>query len=393
MIPNLDTQLLPYSRNRAVHSSANRSNAPHLEYTLPSSASDNALEQHLPEDSQTASPSMSTDRCQVSDPAGMRLPLDGGMLGDVTNTAHVQSEASPRTQSAALMHDAGFSSVTSSPRGKDDVSNQLCKGVTVLQQQHHGSDGSKANSADFTRQKRISVDTRGTLKQSVFRVADVPLTQTSSWANQQDVPAESALHQPSQAIGSAADSHSHIQQQRMPFAEHPDPQGNRISPPPSTQLPPVELPSGLVQHSHAPESHLQPQSMYSLEDRAGRQSPRQLPHNSAQADSTVVGTANPEALQAVTRAALVQTCLQAQHAEGNDLARAVSALQPLVSTADPLQVQQCLPQVCYKHKMDCRLTAASGAPKQLQLTKDAVFSESKAFSCCMSIPDVPCTDG
>lgn len=364
IIPNLDAQLLPYSRNRAVHSSANRSNAPHLEYTLPSSASDNAVEQHLPEDFQTASPSMSTDHCQVSDPAGMRLPLDSGMLGDVTNTAHVQSEAS--SQSAAPVHDAGFSSVTSSPRGKDDVSNQLCKGVTVLQQQHHGSDGSKANSAEFTRQKRISVDTRGTLKQSVFRVADVPLTPTSSWADQQGVPAESALHQPSQAIGSAADSHSHIQQQRMPFAEHPDPQGNRISPPPSsTQLPSVELPSGLVQHSHvadrfsAPESHLQPQSMYSLEDRAGRQSPRQLPHSTAQADSTVVGTANPEALEAVTRAALVQKCLQAQHAEDNDLARAVSALQPLVSTAEPLQLQQCLPQVCYKHKMDCRLTAAS----------------------------------
>ena len=370
ILPNLDTQLLPYSRNRVVQSSGNRHTASHSEYAEPSSASDNAVKQHLPGQSQTSSLSMSTDHCKNSDAAGMRLPLDSSMLGDVTNTAHGQTEGSPRIQSAAPTHDDNLSSITSSPRGGTDALNRMCKGVTVLQQQHHGSDGSKANSVDFPRQKRISVDTRGSLKQSVFRVADVPSAQTSSWTNQQDSPAQSALHQPSlQAAGSAPDSHSHVRQQRMPFAERPDPEGNRISPTPSTQEPSVEPVSGLVQHFHvphrfaAPGSHLQPQSMYSLshnlEDRSGRQSPTQLPHGTALLDSNVAGPADSEALQAVTRAALVQTCLQAQRAEDGDLAAAFSALQPLVSTADPLQLQQCLPQVCHKQKLDCRLTRAT----------------------------------
>lgn len=278
------------------------------------------------------------------------------MLGNVTSTAQLQSLRSPRLQTTGIVSDAGLDGAASILDGKSSSPGTVHQSFTDPQQQQQLLSNNKGELIYLSRQKHITVDTRGSLKQSVFRVADLPAAQPNAQEQQQrSVSAQSVLHNFPADATAVADNHIDMQQQlRVPFAEYPDPTGNCNSHSSGHHLAAAPFPQH-PNYAHSPHSS---QTVFdtgpmnssgsSFSGRAAQQSLNQVPCSPGLAlpgsHATVI--AKPEAVQAASRAALMQTSLQAQQAEGTELCSAVNALQPLVAAAEPMQLQQCLPQVC-----------------------------------------------
>lgn len=352
MLPNLDAQLAPYSRSRAVQSTSHRSNTAQSELVAPPSYSSAAQSTQLPAQLQVTSPCTSSAQLCLSDQA---RDMGNSLLGDVTNTAGTYSMPSPRSRSTAPVSAFGPEGGSSSPQSKGSSPDMLHKDFSDRQQQQQEQclGRSKGHYANLPSQRHITVDTRGSFKQSVFRITDLSSAQTSTPGQQQAAHVQSPVQVPL-ATGPApsAGSYSHLQQQRMPFAECPDPHGNRISLPHSQQSVAANIFAPRLSTSYSTgtaQSQPEPHSMHALSlssMRDPQQSPGPLPTGPALSGSAAP-VANVEAVQAATRAALIQTSLLADQAEDSaQLASAVCALQPLVATADLTQLQQCLPQVC-----------------------------------------------
>ena len=356
MLPNLDAQLAPYSRNRAVQSISHRSNTVHSELIAPPDSSV-AQSTQLPEQLQVTSPCASSAQLCLSDQV---RDMGSSLLGDVTNTAGTHSMSSPRSRTAAAPVSAlGLEGGPSSPQSKGSSPDMLHKDFAGQQQQQEQClDRSKGHHVNLSSQRHITVDTRGLFKQSVFHITDLGSAQTSTSGQQQaahvQCPVQVPLaNGPAPSAGTAG-TYSHLQQQRMPFTECSDPHGNRISPPHSQQ-PPAEhifaLRSTVSYSTDTAQSQPEPHSMHALylssEIRDAQQSPGPLPNSPALSGSGAAAVANAEAVKLANRAALIQTSLLADQAEDSaQLTSAICALQPLVAAADLAQLQQCLPQVC-----------------------------------------------
>ena len=347
-LPNLDAQLAPYSRNRAVQSTSHRSNTAQPELVAPPSDLSAAQSTQFPVQVQVTSPCASSAQLCQSDQA---RDTGSSLLGDVTNTAGTHM---PSPRSTAPVSAFGG---PSSPHSKGSSPDMLHQDFSDRQQQQQEQclDSSKGHYANWSSQRHITVDTRGSFKQSVFRITDLGSAQTSTPGQRQAAHVQSPVQEPlPNGPAPSAGTYSHVQQQRMPFAECPDPHGNRISPPHSQQPPAAHiaaLRSTMSFSTNIAQSQPEPHSMHALslssEMRDAQQGPRPLPNGPALSGSGAAPVANAEAVKAATRAALMQTSLLADQAEDSaQLTSAVCALQPLVATVDLVQLQQCLPQVC-----------------------------------------------
>lgn len=355
MLPNLDAQLAPYSRTRAVQPSAQRPGHEVPATMLPPGLEDQALDTASLHQLQSESPPRASHTGHNKDvhtaPAGVHT-AKAGLLGDVTNTAAVLTTVSPRDHPVPMMTDFSLDSVASSPgkRHSPGASSQHLDQQQLL-------DDSKQHPGPFSGQKRLSVDTRGSLKQSVFQVSDLHTEQHSLQTEQalDGAPSQptfanlsatnsSLQAQPARPPTGAATSfikYSSLAQQpaRMPLGEQSDPSGNRAAPLSHDN----ELGHATSLAEHSPHA---PHSLHDLRGATGH-SPRALPQaQTAPGLMSACSGPDPEAVQAANRAALLQTAQRAQQADSATLATAVAALQPLVAVADLAQLQQCLPQVC-----------------------------------------------
>lgn len=332
LIPNLDAQLAPYSGSNAVQSTHHRPSTAHSS----SSTGDAQLLRH-PE---------SATLPQVLHAADVRQ-AGSAMLGDVTNIAPTSTLSSPRFPSAAAHDHASLHHQNIS-----GVPDALHKAYTGQQQQQCDS---KGQAVPLIRQKHITVDTRPNLKQTVIHAATLPAAQAPSLPADilQGASTQPVLHDVAARGTVAAHNHNHAPSiGRVPFAEHPDPQGNCIGRSHRSHHAVVHPGpnSGLAYSNQVLDTHV-PQTMHASDSPAnGRpvlQSPGQVAYqlSSVQQGWHATAGVNPETVQAVDRAALVQTSLQAQQADEAAQASAVTALLRLVTAADPAQLQQCLPQV------------------------------------------------
>ncbi len=360
MLPNLDAHLVPYSRTRAGQLA-------HRPHTAPSASS---------------MPSAPTSPCEQG-----QTPADG------SSTALVQDQSDrepPRFIHPPLISEFSLSSVNHA-QGLQGTSTQALQ--TGLSSEHSWQDNASkdrqphAQQAEVSevkaRHSRVSISTVGSIKKSVFTVAQHQPTVVQSEALQpfqmpQDGHVTGTLSPTASASASACQAEEDLLLSQVADL-HPASQSSH-----SRQAAQMERPlhegnvlqditgTGLHQNSanvHVFQDRISGRSSVSpgtaqnralpntpagitAHDRAVSNSPdhqgKALPGLAALRTS---GDAQPvvQSAEAIQEAAVLDAVQQVHHAQGEAVVPALQALQLQIATARDAVLQGCLPQACARH--------------------------------------------
>ena len=358
MLPNLDAQLIPYSRNRAGQSAHRPSTAPSASHAPSACVSPSAHE---------------------------------GLLGDVTNTAHSQDFHTDRHSQLQLVSD--FSSGSLNHDYELQAAAKQSR-VTVMKSEAHWQEPAPEQqqqcyvpqqdaSVTSVQQTKVSVNTAGSVKKSVFMVSEhhlavQPDASAPSHASQTAhvtgllSPAASALAScPPGAeeadIGSGPDSlpyadSGHFRSHSPHALTH---EGNALQDITSTGLHQSDAGLGSTQSSAVGNGNY---SAIAFQDRALQNSPMvNTPrHRASHHSSDAQGKANShspapgagamrqsggaehmaQAQDSLQEAALLDAVREVHHAHGDASVTALQALQLQIGSTRDSVLQTCLSQVC-----------------------------------------------
>lgn len=357
MLPNLDTQLVPYSRNRQGQST------------------------HRPQTASSASHAPSSS----SSPSAQE-----GLLGTAPNTAHTCDGAEKQSGlfSAPLLSEFSLGSVGHSQE-LHTASGQTSQTGMVSEQSWAGSadrhQQPRAQQADADKVKashrRVSVSTAGTVRKSVFTIAEQQPVVQYEMMPPPSVPQHGGVPgtlSPA-ATGCAVKEEEHLGPSHT-AQQHPHFQSSYSAPGSSLHAPAQQgnvlqdiTSTGLYQTSanadsfqHKGLQHRSPAPSIA-HDRALQNSPRvnapykvaasnspdpqsKAPSNRTTAHPVVVRTSGDADLDAQSRErhqeqALLEAVQEAHRAQGDTCMPALQALQLQISGAEAAVMQACLPQV------------------------------------------------
>ncbi len=357
LLPNLDAQLVPYSRTRAGQSA-------HLPHTAPSASS---------------MPSAPASPCEQG-----QTPADG------SSTAHVQDQSD--RQPARFIHpplisEFSLSSVNHAQGLQGTSTQALQTGLSpACSWQDNASKGyqphvQQAEESEVkARHSRVSISTLGSIKKSVFTVAQHQPTVVHSEALQPDqmprdghvtgtlsptasASASAYQEQEELLLSQAADLHpashySHSGQAAQ--LERPLHEGNVLQDITGTELHQNSANVHVFQDRVSGRSSLSPgtaqnralpntPTVITAHGRAILNSPdRQGKALLGPAALRTTGDAQPvvQSAEAIQEAAVLDAVQQVHQAQGEAVVPALQALQLQIATAGDAVLQGCLPQVC-----------------------------------------------
>ena len=394
LLPNLDAQLIPYSRGRAGQS-AHRPvvTGPPADHSLPSASEEivhDSQEVILRGAAHTAQPPLGS----FSLPRQLPLASEFSVSSiDTEGTGRLHSGAADgsqqiRQQPVRGLHDVpaedSNDSVNDGPEASFDFPGQCSpednngaagpadQFLLNTQLQHAQRQGS---SSDGVRSGRVSVTTAGTVRRTVITVAE--LQATAPHEALPEVPPEASTtlsrfqsdHTLSRCASSASASPS--QQQTDAVAGHASPHvhlmHSRLSTHAPQQQPLLQSNASLPQHvseavTHQPAAASQPAVKH---DRALQNSPavNSAQHRSSSPPSWAKAASHGpmsqptaarnsedtgavlQSQQAIQESAVMSAVQAVRHAEDDTMAAAVQALQLQLGTASAATLDACLPQV------------------------------------------------